>query len=172
MTDSRSGLEPDSPLEVVPLLGVPPLRFGMSGAEVKRIAGEPSRERQTQSYFSNGRLQVDYPDGKVSFFQISWEPGSPRVMYGGVSVFETPAEELVEHIGGERCDREHHDFKDFELDLGLWRPTLPRYHDPTEPEDEYRNGRYWMTIAIGHGGLMREWAEKAAAIGGSQDRPS
>jgi hypothetical protein len=55
-------------------------------------------------------LQVDFPDGEVSFFQISWQPGAPPVMYEGVSVFETPAEELVEHISGERRDRDYHTF--------------------------------------------------------------
>jgi len=64
---------------------------------------------------------------------------------------------------GERPDRDYFEFTDFELDLALWRPTLPHHYQPTDPEDEYRNGRYWMTIAIGHGGYFRESARQVAA---------
>lgn len=84
------------------------------------------------------------------------------MIYRGVSVFDTPAEELVEHISGERREGDYYDFKDFDLDLALWRPGLPSHYLPTDPEDEYRNGRYWMTIAIGHGGYFRKEARRLA----------
>lgn len=164
MKDSLSQLGPESSLEVVPLVGVPPLRFGMSLDEVKSVLGGPGDVHGGVSYFFGSRLGVDYSDGKVSFFQISWQPGSPTVTYRSVSVFETPAEELVEYISGERPDRDDYDFKDLDLDLALWRPTLPSHYQPTDPEDEYRNGRYWMAIAIGHGGYFRESARQVAAI--------
>jgi hypothetical protein len=157
-------LGPESPLEVVPLVGVPPLRFGMSLDEVKSVLGEPLRERRgVSSYFVGTHLRVEHPDGKVSFFEISWQPGSPRVTYRGVSVFEMPAEELVEHISGERPDRDYDEFTDFDLDLALWRPMLPSDYLPSDPEDEYRNGRYWLTIAIGSDGYFRESARRVAA---------
>ena len=159
VSDSDAQLGRHSPLEVVPLVGVPPLRFGMSVDEVASVLGEPRGERDGASYYVLGsRLRADFPDGKVVFVEISWLPGAPAVIYRGVSVFDTPADELVEHISGERPDREDFEFTDFELDLGLWRPMLPSDYEPTEPEDEYRNGRYWMTIAIGSGGYFRESA--------------
>lgn len=166
VNDSHPQLGPESPLEVVPLVGVPPLRFGMSLDEVKGVLGEPCDVHGGVSYFFGSRLRMGHPDGKVSFFEISWQPGTPPVTYKGVSVFETPAEELVEHISGERRDRDYDEFTDFELDLALWRPVLPSDYLPSDPEDEYRKGRYWMTIAIGSGGYMRKSARRVAAIRG------
>jgi len=86
------------------------------------------------------------------------------VTYRGWSVFDTPAEELVEYISGECRDRDYDEVEDFELDLAVWRPTLPSNYEPTEPDDGYRRGRYWMVIAIGHGGYFRESARRLAAI--------
>ncbi len=154
MADPLLEMGPESPLEVVPLVGVPPLLFGMSGDDVEGLLGRGVTEGPGRLWYFNHRLQVDFPDGEVSFFQIHWQPGSPPVMYEGVSVFETPAEELVEHTSGERRDRDYDDFTD--LDLGLWRPMLPSDYLPTDPDDEYRKGWCWMTIAIGRGGILQE----------------
>lgn len=162
MADPLLELGPQSPLEVVPLVGVPPLLFGMSGDDVEGLLGKSVREGPGPGrlWYFESRLQVDFPDGEVSFIQIhcqpDWRPGSPPVMYEGVSVFETPAEELVEHISGERRDRDYHTFTDLDLDLGLWRPMLPSDYLPTDPDDEYRKGWCWMTIAIGRGGILQE----------------
>jgi hypothetical protein len=143
-------------MEVVPLVGVPPLLFGMSGEDVEGLLGRGVTEGPGRLWYFNHRLQIDFPDGPVEFFQISWQPGSPPVMYEGVSVFETPAEELVEHISGQRRDSDYHTFTDLDLDLGLWRPMLPSDYLPTDPDDEYRKGWCWKTIAIGRGGIIEE----------------
>lgn len=156
MADPLLELGPQSPLEVVPLVGVPPLLFGMSGEDVEGLLGRGVTEGPGRLWYFNHRLQIDFPDGPVEFFQISWQPGSPPVMYEGVSVFETPAEELVEHISGQRRDRDYHTFTDLDLDLGLWRPMLPSDYLPTDPDDEYRKGWCWKTIAIGRGGIIEE----------------
>jgi len=155
VADRRCAVTDSSlPLEVVPFVGVLPLRFGMSLDEVKRILGEPHHERDGISQFAFPSLRVDYPQGAVNFFEVSWRPGMSEVIYKGVSVFDTLAEDLVEHISGARPNREDYDFRDRELDLALWRPMLPEDYDAAEPEDEYRNGRYWMAIAIGSGGVV------------------
>lgn len=156
MADPLLELGPQSPMEVVPLVGVPPLLFGMSGEDVEGLLGRGVTEGPGRLWYFNHRLQIDFPDGPVEFFQISWQPGSPPVMYEGVSVFETPAEELVEHISGQRRDSDYHTFTDLDLDLGLWRPMLPSDYLPTDPDDEYRKGWCWKTIAIGRGGIIEE----------------
>jgi len=75
--DSLSQLVPESPLDVVPLVGVPPLRFGMSLDEIKSLLGEPGSVHDGV-YFFGSQVRVEHSDGKVVFFQISWGRRLPR----------------------------------------------------------------------------------------------
>lgn len=68
--------------------------------------------------------------------------------YGGVSVFDTLAEELVRFISGELLAAEAFVFESDELGFALWRPVVPSLYSPEEADDEYRNGRYWQTVGI------------------------
>jgi len=64
VNDSHPQLGPESPLEVVPLVGVPPLGFGMSLDEVKSVLGEPCDVHRGASYFLGSRLRVEHPMGR------------------------------------------------------------------------------------------------------------
>jgi hypothetical protein len=65
-----------------------------------------------------------------------------------VSVFDTPAEELVRVISGDLLATEAFTFESDELGFALWRPVVPSLYSLEEPDDEYRNGRYWQTVGI------------------------
>ena len=138
-------------LELTPKVGAPPLNFGMSGDDARRVLGDPTAEYPLSWYYND--LQMNFDGDKMNFIQLSWSREGSRfdVWYGGVRVFDTPADELVRVISGELPTVESAQFIDRDLDLALWRPRLPSQRSPDEPDDEFRNGEYWQTIAIGTG---------------------
>lgn len=140
--------------EVTPKVGVPPVLFGMSEADVKSVLGDPHSQAPGYLYYFEDMFHVAFKDGRVHFIELSWADTHFDVAYRGVLVFHTPAHELVEIISGEPEPVESHEYTDHDLDLGLWRPVLPSDSTPDAPDDEYRRGRYWLTIAIGDGGFF------------------
>lgn len=154
-------------MEVIPKVGVPPVLFGMSKEDVKRVLGEAYREDYPRlvSFFANC-FRINFANGRMEFIELSWCDKQFEVKYKGVSVFHTPAEDLVNIISGERAEAETDSFMDLELDLGLWRPVLPSWYPPEAPDDEYRKGVYWQTIGVGYGHFFRDRVRKG---GGSVD---
>ncbi len=146
-------LPPKRTFEVIPGVGLPPVHFGMGEADVRRVLGNPDDE-YPGAWFYHGEchLLINFDEtGEVSFVELGWRSGGQcDVRYEDVSVFDTPAEELVRIISGELPATEEETFTSDELDLGLWRPVLPSYSSAEEPNEEYRGGRYWQTIGIGN----------------------
>ena len=147
--------------EVVPAVGVPPVHFGMSGDAVADAMGVPRRDRgsdEAKLHYFGSAFQIGLEAGRANFIELSWSPAEFEVWYKETSVFDTRADALVARIS-EDCpavERENgHTVVFYNLDLALWRPLLPSDSGPDAPENEYRNGRYWMTIAIGSKGYFR-----------------
>lgn len=159
-------------LHIVPRVGVPPLRFGMTAPEVKKLLGAPDDLWPVWYYFESS-LQLNFSDNaELEAIEISWAPALFAVHYGEISVFDLPAAELVSVLAREAApvwEREDTDSEDTvyfpDLDLIFWRPTVPSSYDPDDPEDEYRNGRYWLTVSLSpEGGVKR----RITAANGSQ----
>src|SRR5262249_56252423 len=81
----------------------------MSRAEVRcAIAGRCERlprghgDEQESDAFPDSGFRIDYESEppRVAFIELHTVPGV-RVLYRSVSVFETPAEELVAHVARE-----------------------------------------------------------------------
>ena len=141
--------------EIIPGVGVPPVRFGMTQEEVRRALGDPDHELPGISWsYHECLLQVGFEqvDGRVYHLDFSWRGPECDVRYRGVSVFYTPADELVRIISGEAPVGEPYEFTSEELDLGLWRPVVPSLSGPDNPSPEYRDGQYWQSIGISKGG--------------------
>lgn len=161
MESDMSDLGTRPTLEVTPKVGVPPVRFGMSQYDVKRVLGEASSEDPLCWYYFDNAFQITFDDRcTVQFIQLSWADAQFDVKYEGISVFHTPAEELVHIISGQPAETETDDFEDHELDLALWRPAVPSDYSPEDPDDEYRKGEYWMTIGVGDGHYFRTLKER------------
>lgn len=140
---------------IEPLVGVGPIRFGMSRGQVRlAMPDEPKPFRKSRQSkhetdaFHESAFQVfysgEYP--AVEFIELS-DCSLFRVFYEGVDVFETPADHLVEFISrSSPFDATHGEipytyiFPGFEL--SLWRPDIPRSGSDEE-------GRFFSTIGIG-----------------------
>jgi hypothetical protein len=144
--------------EATPHLGVGPVKLGMTREEVHRVMPSPcesflkglNSEHRTDAFHDSG-FQVFYGGGGpvVEYIELSGEAGF-RVLYRGVDVFATLADQVVAHVSGDAAfdptDAElgyAYIFPD--LDLSLWRAVLPE--TPEDPE-----GREFSTIGIGVAG--------------------
>src|SRR5262249_26972465 len=121
--------------EVVPHVGVGPVRLGMSRQEGHQAmpgqrvcfrkggaAREPYHDAAFQVYYAGDPPTVEY-------IQLSAGPGLQAV-YRGVSVFEAEADELVRRVAEEapydEADPElGYSYVFPELELSLWRPVVP-----------------------------------------------
>ena len=146
---------------VEPLLGVGPVRIGMTREAVQQSMPEASQpflktrhaQHETDAFHGNA-FQVFYTGDSptVDYIELSKTP-EIQVMFAGQSVFGTPAEELVEILGRENA---HHSDDDFtpcdvlfpDLQMSLWRLTPPE--SPGEEE-----GRYFDTVGIGGPGYYK-----------------
>jgi hypothetical protein len=127
----------------------------MSEEGVRWALGGSPDEYPGVWYYFDSCLQINFEEGKVNYIELSWCDDQFDVQYKGVSVFHTAADELVAVISGDAPASETNTFTSHELDLGLWRPVVPSEYSSTDPDDEYRNGKYWQTIGVGNGDVFR-----------------
>ena len=107
--------------------------------------------------FHNSGFQVFY-GGEVpvaEYIELSSKSGFD-VVYRGVDVFATPADQVVAHVSRDAAfdpaNRElGYSYMFPDLDLSLWRPDIPE-----SPEDPV--GREFRTIGIGVTGYYGEQA--------------
>src|SRR5262245_54665446 len=120
--------------EVIPHVGIGPLRLGMTQAEVRHaIAGSAVRGlRGCLEVVRDLGLWVDYTEGftAVKFVQAS-EVAGVRVLLAGADVFDTPADELVarlvqqEGLNVADFPPGRHSYLYEALRLVLWRERVP-----------------------------------------------
>jgi len=140
--------------DVDPLIGIGPVRLGMTRDEVLAAMGEQPRTfRKTPlstheaDAFRGASFQVFYSGDtpRVEYIELS-RRAQMKPRYRGISVFETPAEQLVELISRDApydaARREIPDSYIFPtLELSLWRP-----------HGEGEAGRFFSTVGIGDRG--------------------
>jgi hypothetical protein len=141
--------------EVVPHVGIGPVRLGMSRDDVRRampgpchpFLKGPDASQETDTFHENG-FQVFYSGTApvAESIELSRDSGF-RALYRGVDVFATPADVVVSHVARDAAfDPDHwelgYSYIFPALDLSLWRPVLPE-----SPEDT--DGREFSTIGIG-----------------------
>jgi hypothetical protein len=141
--------------EVIPHVGVGPVRLGMSREEVRRLMpGEPSCFR-TWPYtgpeadtWHDGGFQVHYAGEPPAVAYILLCRGlGVRALYRGLSVFDADAAEVVRLLSREASfdDRDPelgYTYVFPALELSVWRPVVPG-----PPGDE--DGRHFSSIGIG-----------------------
>ena len=83
--------------EIVPLVGIGPVRLGAAREEVRgsmREHGGLRSESGNLDYFLGNALQVEYTAGRASFIGVSSFCPGYSFSYCGVDPFDTPAEVL------------------------------------------------------------------------------
>ena len=142
---------------IQPLHGIEPVAFNMDRESVHRGLKANCKvveAAELREYYYGGEFSVFYDSGmKVQYIELSASTEN-TVYYNGVDVFNTPADDLVQLITRDYA----FDPNDFELgytymfpeiELSLWRPTIPESDDDEE-------GRYFQTIGIGRRGYYSD----------------
>ena len=150
--------------EIVPHVGVGPVRLGMSREDVRRVMPAPCESflktpddaYETDAFHDSG-FQVFYSGDSpaVAFIELSRDSGFTAT-YRGLDVFATQADQLVAHVALDGpFDRNNpelgYSFVFPHLDLSVWRPIVPE-----SPEDA--EGHEFATIGVGVPGYFSERA--------------
>lgn len=144
--------------QVVPHIGIGPIRLGMTRAESRTVMTERPRTfrkaaTQEVDAYHNNAFQVFFDEqDAVEYIELSRDEPSFATLYKGQNVFALPDEELVALIAQEA------DFDPInwelgysyvfpDLELAVWRPVLPENVD--NPDD-----RFFSTIGVGRLGYF------------------
>lgn len=111
-----------------------------------------------REWFFNHELCIYYDkEGLVEFLEVygyGSEYKSTEIY--GIEVFETTADELIEHIQNMSATTYLGDSAEFpytyifyDLQLTLWRNSLPDENNLTVPLDEFGSGHYFLAIGLG-----------------------
>jgi hypothetical protein len=138
-------------VNVLPLVGVDDLRFGMKRTKVHELLGTsfstfqktPSALHPTDAWLGGG-FQVFYggPDACVEYIELSRDSGFSAMLFGQ-SVFATEASQVAalieKHAPFDKSDPElGYSYVFPDLELSLWRPIA-------EPPE----GRFFSTVGVG-----------------------
>ena len=144
--------------EIKPLVGIGPVEFGMTRAEVRdvlaRLGGGRMRPRSPDcdTYF-DAAFQVNYDgEGRVEFIETA-KHSSLRVVFNGHPLHDLPAEtvvRLVSEVASGGWEERRHTYIVPSHQLSFWRGVTP---EPDQsPED--RDGRYFEAIGAGREGYF------------------
>lgn len=135
---------------VVPGQSLGPVRLGTTLQQAVAHLGPadnewPEGDRLTVHWHRSG-MRADFGrDGSAEFLELSWEAGGPEPHHRGLDLLNDPAEVvgrlLVEHEAGKYTERDY--AVECATGLAVWRPVLDG-----DPDDEYRGGRCWATVAV------------------------
>ena len=141
--------------EIVPHVGVGPIRLGMTRDEVHVELGPPEfTSRDNREEFLSG-FMVDYnSDGLVEFIELA-KSREFRALYQGKCLHDMLAADVVSLVRQHgRYDEEDpelgYSYCFHDLQLSLWRPTVP---EPDQPEDD-PDGRYFHAVGIAEDGYF------------------
>jgi hypothetical protein len=142
--------------DLLPHVGAGVVRLAMNRSEVRRLLGDPVRSYPkatgsplTDSYFG-AALQVAYDrEDRVEYIELNG-PGDIDAVFHGRSLLFLPADEVLGWMSRfAQYDRDNPElgyaYVYPDLDLSIWRPTLPE-----SPDDE--DGRFFRSIGIARAG--------------------
>ena len=152
--------------DIVPGIGVGPVRFGMTPADVQGHLGAPEHVRndddahERQSFL--GGFMVDFREGRVEFIELA-KSEQFRATFHGASLHDLSPDDAValvsQYATYDAADaKTGHSFVFPELQLALWRPYVP---DPEEPDD----GDYsFRAVSVGVDGYF-EFMKDQSVVG-------
>jgi hypothetical protein len=142
-------------LDIQPTVGVGPIRFGMTRAEVRKHLGPPDEDEDDDREWYLEDLAIDFDaSGKVAFIEIA-ESENYRAILNGECLHELDANTAVAHV--EKIAPYDRDAPEpgytyiFPLiHLSLWRPVVPdETQDPDDP-----TGRCFEAVGVGPTGYF------------------
>ena len=142
--------------DVVPHKGVGPISLGMSRDEVHAEFGKPEfASHDNREGFHKGFL-VDYnAAGRVEFIELA-KSQQFRALFNGVCLHELLADDAVAFVQrygqyNENDPELGHSYCFLDLQLSLWRPTIPAAGQSLNDDD----GRYFHAVGIAEAGYFK-----------------
>ena len=141
--------------EIVLHIGVGPTQFGMIREEVHAEFGLPEfTSRDNREEFMNG-FMVDFnASGVVEFIELA-KSHQFRAVFNDRCLHEMLADDAIafiqQHDRYEEDDPElGHSYLFLNLQLSLWRPTVPETAQPLDDPD----GRYFCAVGLAESGYF------------------
>jgi hypothetical protein len=143
-------------LDIQPTVGVGPIRFGMTRAEVRKHLGSPDGDEEDDREWYLEDLAIDFDvEGKVAFIEIA-ESENFRAVLNGECLHELDADSAVAHVERSapydaNAPEPGYTYVFPLLQLSLWRPVVP---DTTQDADD-PTGRRFEAVGVGPTGYFR-----------------
>ena len=133
--------------EVIPHMGIGPVKLGMSREEVKEALGVKNysgSNGEIDYYFKNS-FQIEFESNKADFIGVSYHPDY-TVTYQGMNVFDTEAKKLFEFIA--TSENENHKYEPIEY---LFPTQILTLWDADEQYDHIglESRLIWAQIGVG-----------------------
>jgi hypothetical protein len=149
--------------EIRPLIGIGPVRFGMTRHEVRKVLGKPRDTRAAHTfasiefpdadYFFENSFQITYDtQGTVDFIELATDDRFVGT-YEGVDLLRMDANEAVDRVARnaaiDESDSEYPTSYVFpDLEMSLWRECLP------EDDPDGIEGRRFKAVGLGRVGYF------------------
>lgn len=140
--------------EIKPKIGVGPIRFGMTRAEVREQLGSPEDGDSDREWYLED-LAIDFDaSGRVSFIEIA-ESENYKATLNSKCLHDLEADEAIAHVQAiapydENDPELGYTYMFPNLQISLWRPIIP--DDEQDPEDP--TGRRFEAVGVGGEGYF------------------
>jgi hypothetical protein len=146
--------------DIEPHVGVGPIRFGMTRAEVRKVLGKPKSTNKERDGFLDG-FYVDFDEaGSVEFIEMA-KSQKFRGLFHGTCLHDLLADDavaLVSKFG--KYDRNHpelgHSYIYVDLQMSLWRGVMPSPDQSTDDPD----GMFFEAVGAAAAGYFKAKPKK------------
>ncbi len=134
--------------EIKPHIGIGPIELGMDRDQVHSQLGTPDSAHGNRERFLNG-FMVDFDgEGTVEFIELA-RSDLFQAEFDGLDLHRVLAETAIQHVSRfARYDEENPELRYTfifpELQLSLWRGTIP---EPDQPPDD-PDGRHFEAVGV------------------------
>ena len=142
-------------LEIMPKIGVGPIRIAMSRAEVREHLGAPEGDGNEEREWYLEDLAIDFnSSGEVEFIEIA-ESDNYKAILNSKCLLDLDAEAAIAHVQAiapfdENAPEFGYTYVFPELQISLWRPVIPdEEQDPDDP-----TGRRFESVGVGGDGYF------------------
>ena len=131
--------------EIIPHIGVGPIKFGMSRKEVEDCFGKPEFDANDRIGFMSGFIVNFDDDDKVEFIEMA-NSNVFEATYKGINLHSVKADEAISILEKDVAyDKDNleagHSYIFKELQLSLWRGSVP-----VNSNDE--EGQYFEAVGV------------------------
>ncbi|MDD3120602.1 MAG: hypothetical protein PHF46_04285 [Candidatus Gracilibacteria bacterium] len=162
-------IKPLEGIEIKGILNSKIISFGMDKKDIIKILGNPESIEENEYdkydtfYYSNNFLQLSFSIniGKLSYVEI-FHHYPNKIIFNKIEIFKTKSSTLVEifkkeHIINSKNPEVGYSYIYNDIELSLWRPSIPEKILEDTGENDYEKGIYFTTVGIGEKGTWSNY---------------